>query len=155
VSSFPAENAQSDNRKYPSRPILGVGGIVIREGCVLLVRRGKPPLEGAWSIPGGMLEIGETAHEAVARELAEETGIEARVLELVEIFENVALDESGRVQYHFVILDYLCEYAGGTAEAGSDASEAAWVKESDLCGYPLTPGALPVIQKAFRMTHES
>jgi len=155
VSSFPAESVQSGNRDYPSHPIIGVGGIVIWNERALLVRRGKPPLEGAWSIPGGMLEVGETLRQGVVRELAEETGIEVRVLDLVEVFERVSRDEAGRVQYHFVMLDYLCEKIGGEARAGSDASDLAWVAESDLPNYALTPGALPVIQKAFQRAGEA
>jgi 8-oxo-dGTP diphosphatase len=154
VSSFPAENVQSDNRDYPSRPIVGVGGIVIWNERALLVRRGKSPLEGAWSIPGGLLEVGETLRQGVVRELAEETGIEVRVLDLVEVFERVSLDEAGRVQYHFVILDYLCEKIAGEARAGSDASDLAWVNEADLSKYALTPGALPVLEKAFQMQRD-
>lgn len=145
---------QSDNRDYPPRPILGIGGIVISNGRALLVKRGKAPLEGSWSIPGGRLEIGETLHEGVVRELSEETGIEARVLNLIEVFESISRDDAGRVQYHFVILDYLCERVGGEARAGSDASELAWVAESDLSKYALTPGALSVLQKAFQKAGE-
>jgi 8-oxo-dGTP diphosphatase len=142
---------QSDNRDYPSRPIVGVGGIVISNESMLLVRRRRPPLEGSWSIPGGMLEVGETLHQGVVRELAEETGIEVRVLNLIEVFETVSRDDAGRVQYHFVILDYLCEKIGGETRAGSDATDLAWVAESELSKYALTPVALAVIQKAFQM----
>jgi 8-oxo-dGTP diphosphatase len=123
---------------------------VIWNRRLLLVRRGKPPLQGAWSIPGGMLEVGEALEEAVVRELAEETGMEVRVLDLVEVFQNISHDDAGRVLYHFVILDYLCEKVGGEAQAGSDASDLAWVAEAELSHYELTPGALPVIQKAFQ-----
>ena len=115
------------------------------------MRRGRAPLEGSWSIPGGMLEVGETLHQGVVRELAEETGIEVRVLSLIEVFETISRDGAGRVQYHFVILDYLCEKIGGEARAGSDANDLAWVAESDLSKYALTPGVLSVIQKAFRI----
>jgi 8-oxo-dGTP diphosphatase len=124
---------------------------VIWNRRLLLVRRGKPPLQGAWSIPGGMLEVGETLEEAVVRELAEETGIEVRVLDLVEVFQRISHDDAGRVQYHFVILDYLCEKVGGEAQAGSDASDLAWVAEADLSHYELTPSALPMIQRAFQI----
>jgi len=141
---------QTDNRNYPSRPIVGVGGIVIWNECALLIRRGKAPLEGAWSIPGGLLEIGETLHDGVARELAEETGLKVRVIDLVEVFEKVTLDDAGKVQYHFVILDYLCENLGGTAKPASDASDLAWVREADLPNFALTAGAASVIQQAFK-----
>ena len=92
-------------REYPERPLVGVGGVIIAGGRTLLIRRGGPPLEGQWSIPGGMLELGETIEEGVRRELAEETGIEVRVLDLIEVFERVIPGEGGRTRYHFVILD--------------------------------------------------
>src|SRR5580693_1532186 len=107
----------SNGREYPDRPIVGVGGVVISNGRVLLIRRGNPPLEGEWSIPGGTLEVGETLPEAVKRELAEETGIEVRVGEMIEALERIFLDPQGRSKYHYVILDYLCEMTGGNAHA--------------------------------------
>ncbi|MGA7914600.1 MAG: NUDIX domain-containing protein, partial [Candidatus Acidiferrales bacterium] len=100
-------------REYPERPLVGVGGVVILEGQALLIKRGGPPLEGEWSIPGGMLELGETLDQGVRRELAEETGIEVHVLDLIEVFERVFLDDDGKTRYHFVILDYLCEAVRG------------------------------------------
>ena len=125
--------------------------MVIDEGRALLIRRGSPPLVGQWSIPGGMLELGETLVEGVRRELAEETGIEVRVLELIEVFERIDLDTSGKPQYHFVILDYLCEKVGGELRAGSDVTDAAWAAPSELARYSLTPTATRVIEKAFEM----
>lgn len=144
----------SFNRDYATNPVVGVGGIVISNGRALLVRRGKPPHEGAWSIPGGVLELGETLDEGVRRELAEETGIGVRIIGLIEVFEKISRDDTGRVQYHFVVLDYLCAALGGEARAGSDASDVAWVAESELSQYSLTPGSLPVIQKAFQRVGE-
>ncbi|HXW54342.1 MAG TPA: NUDIX hydrolase [Candidatus Cybelea sp.] len=141
-----------DRREYPERPIVGVGGVVIAEGCALLIKRGHPPLEGEWSIPGGTLEVGETLLEGVRRELAEETGIEVRVLDLIEVFERVFRDDSGRPRYHFVILDYLCEPISGQAQAGSDVTDIAWASEGDLEKYSLTPTATRVILRAFEMS---
>lgn len=141
-------------RKYPERPIVGVGGVAISSGRVLLIRRRSAPLEGEWSLPGGMLEVGETLRNAVKRELAEETGLEVRVGELIEVFERIFLDADARAEYHYVILDYLCEVIGGTAQAGSDASEVAWAAEEDLNGFRLTEAAMRVIKKAFEMTRE-
>ena len=138
-------------REYPERPIVGVGGVVIRDGLTLLIRRGSPPLEGEWSIPGGMLELGETILEGVQRELLEETAIEVRVLDLIEVFERVTRDEAGMLKYHFVILDYLCEAVRGEAQAGSDVTDVAWARESQLSEYSLTPTATRVIQKAFEI----
>jgi 8-oxo-dGTP diphosphatase len=138
-------------REYPERPIVGVGGVVIHNERTLLIRRGRPPLEGEWSIPGGMLEIGETLLEGVKRELLEETAIEVKVVDLIEVFERLTRDEAGRLKYHFVILDYLCEAVRGEALAGSDVTDVAWARESELGGYSLTPTATRVIQKAFEM----
>ncbi len=144
----------SNGREYPERPIVGVGGVVISNGRVLLIRRGNPPLEGEWSIPGGTLEVGETLPEAVKRELAEEAGIEVRVGELIEALERIFLDPDSRTKYHFVILDYLCDMKGGTAKAGSDATEVAWATEVELDKYGLSAAATRVIQKAFQTINE-
>jgi len=138
-------------REYPERPLVGVGGVVIRDGRTLLVRRGSAPLEGEWSVPGGMLELCETIVEGVQRELLEETAIEVRVLDLIEVFERVTRDEAGKLKYHFVILDYLCEAVRGEAQAGSDVTAVAWARKSELSKYSLTPTATRVIQKAFEI----
>ncbi len=129
----------------------GVGGVVISNGRALLIRRGGPPLEGQWSIPGGMLEVGETIIEGVRRELAEETGIEVRVGGLIEVFERISLDAAGKTRYHFVVLDYLCEAIRGEARAGSDVTDVAWASPSELKKYSLTETATRVIVKAFEM----
>src|ERR1700693_1955764 len=115
-----------DDREYPDRPLVGVGGVVIWEGRALLIRRGGPPLEGQWSIPGGMLEVGETLLEGVRRELLEETGIEVRVGELIDVFERINLDGGGKTRYHFVVLDYLCEAVSGEARAGGGMTDVQW-----------------------------
>lgn len=141
-----------ESREYPDRPVVGVGGVVIHDGRALLVRRGSEPLKGEWSIPGGMLELGETIAEGVARELREETGLEVRVLELIEVFERIFPGNGERPQYHFVILDYLCEPVSGTARAGSDVTEVAYAREDELARYQLTPTATRVIQKAFALS---
>jgi 8-oxo-dGTP diphosphatase len=139
------------SREYPERPVVGVGGVVIAEGRVLLIRRGSPPLEGQWSIPGGTLECGETLLEGVRRELLEETSIEVRVGELIEVFERIFPDDAGKPMYHFVILDYLCERIRGEARAGSDVTDVAWAKEEELEKYALTPTATRVIRRAFEL----
>ncbi len=139
------------NREYPERPVVGVGGVVILDGRVLLVRRGQAPLLGEWSIPGGMLETGETIMEGVRRELLEETGLEVRVGELIEVFERISLDGEGKAQFHYVVLDYFCEAVRGEARAASDAAEIAWVAETELETYALTTAARRVIEKAFQL----
>jgi 8-oxo-dGTP diphosphatase len=147
-------------REYPDHPLVGVGGVVIDSDRALLIRRGGPPLEGEWSIPGGMLELGETLEQGVARELAEETGLEVNVLGIIEALERIfpalpgadgAPGDAARPQYHFVILDYLCEARGGTLRAGSDAREFAWTREEELAKFSLTTAVTRVIRKAFAM----
>jgi 8-oxo-dGTP diphosphatase len=138
-------------REYPERPLVGVGGVVIADGRALLIRRRSPPLEGEWSIPGGMLEVGETIEEGVRRELAEETGLEVRVLDFIEVFERIFPDQDGRTKYHFVILDYLCAVESGEARAASDVSDVAWARADELARYSLTTTATRVIERAFAM----
>jgi len=138
-------------REYPELPVVGVGGVVIREGCVLLIRRGHPPLKGEWSIPGGTLEVGETIAEGIQRELLEETGVVVRTLDFIEVFDRIFRDRDGRIQYHFVILDYLCEAVNGEVRAGGDVTEAVWARENELLKYSLTPAATRGIRKAFAL----
>jgi 8-oxo-dGTP diphosphatase len=154
VSTFPSnENraASADSREYPDRPILGVGGVVIYEGRVLLARRAHAPLLNQWSIPGGKVESGETLQEAVRRELAEETSLDVRVLDLIEIVERIERDDAGQVKRHYVILDYLCERIAGEACAASDAAEVAWAAPEDLARFSLTSAATRVIRSAFEL----
>jgi ADP-ribose pyrophosphatase YjhB (NUDIX family) len=125
--------------------------VLICDGRVLLVRRGQPPLLGEWSIPGGMLETGETIVEGVRRELLEETGVEVRVGELIEVFERISLDAEGKAQFHYVVLDYFCEALRGEACAASDAAETAWVAEAELDRYAPSQAARKVIEKAFEL----
>jgi 8-oxo-dGTP diphosphatase len=139
----------SPKREYPGAPVVGVGGVVIRDGRALLIKRGSAPLKNQWSIPGGTLELGESIQEGVRRELLEETGIEVRVGELIEVFDRIFRDEAGKIQYHFVIVDYLCEAISGEAKAASDVTDVAWVNEADLWNYKLTEAATRVIRKAF------
>jgi len=134
--------------------MVGVGGVVIENERALLIRRGSAPLKGEWSIPGGMLEIGETIVQGVQRELLEETAVETEVLDLIEVFERISTDDAGRPRYHFVILDYLCRFAGGTPRAGSDVTDVAWVMEPELERYSLTATATRVIRTAFQMARE-
>jgi ADP-ribose pyrophosphatase YjhB (NUDIX family) len=144
----------AEGREYPERPVVAVGGVVISEARALLIRRGQPPLEGRWSIPGGILELGETIAEGIARELFEETGLRVHALDLLDVYEKLLRDAGDRARYHFVILDYLCELQEGTARAGSDVTEVAWVREEDLKQFQLTGAAARVVRKAFAMARE-
>lgn len=137
-------------REFPKRPIVGVGGIVLDGNRVLLVRRAKEPLKGRWSIPGGAVEVGEELHDAVRRELREETGLDVEVLDVVEVLDRIQRTPDGRVQYHYVLIDYLCRPIGGELCARSDVCEAAWVSPAKLAAYELSPKTIAVIKKAFR-----
>lgn len=139
-----------NDRRYPQRPILGVGAIILRRNRVLLVERGKEPLKGWWSLPGGVLECGERLEDAVRREVREETGLEIQTLGVLEIFERIMPDARGKAEYHYVLVDYLCRAAGGILCAADDVSRAEWVARRDLPKYRITEGTLPVIEKAFR-----
>ena len=140
---------------------MGVGGVVIRDGRVLLIRRGKEPFKGEWSIPGGHLEWGETIEQAVVRELHEETGLEVRVGELLEVVERIdSLEDGGgrgaappgsSPRFHYILLDYFCEAATGAPQAGGDAAEISWVTETELARYQLTEATLRVIRRAFTL----
>jgi len=148
------------SREFPERPIVGVGGITIDgigdEARVLLVRRASEPLKGQWSIPGGAVELGESLQQAVARELMEETGIAVEVGEAIEILDRVLRLPDGRVQYHYILIDYSCRPLGEARDReasdpkpSSDASDARWVARQELGKYGLRPDTLAVIEKAF------
>jgi 8-oxo-dGTP diphosphatase len=133
----------------PDRPSVGVGAVVIHDGRVLLIRRGKEPLRGRWVIPGGTVEAGETLHEALVREVREETGLAVRPTEVVLVFDRILRDD-GELRYHYVIIDYLCEYLSGTPRAATDAEDVALVRPEDLPDYDLPPQALAVVLDGFR-----
>jgi 8-oxo-dGTP diphosphatase len=142
-------------REYPDAPIIGVGAVVIDDGKVLLVRRGQEPLKGEWSLPGGALELGETLQKGLVREVFEETGLTVVPDGIVEVLDRITPDDlSGRIRYHYVLVDYLCHIAGGTLRGGSDAEEARWVEHDELHeqgGYGLAPLTVQVIGKACKL----
>jgi 8-oxo-dGTP diphosphatase len=143
----------SISRRYPDRPLLGVGALVFRlegeEMQILLVERGKEPLKGFWSLPGGLLEVGEKLEDGLRRELREETGIEVGPLSMFEIFERIMPDAEGRTEYHYVLIDYVCRVSGGTLQAASDVSAVAWVSRERLSQFRITEGTLAVVQRGF------
>ena len=139
-------------RDYPTQPVVGVGGVVVKDGKALIIKRGHEPRKGEWSLPGGRVELGETLIEAVRREIREETGLEVEVGALLEVFDRVHR-VGDRVQYHFVILDYLCTCTGGTLCAGDDADDAAWVTGEELDTYGVHELAAAVIRKGLRRGH--
>ncbi len=138
-------------REYPDHPIIGVGAIIITGEEVLLARRGKGPGYGEWSIPGGAVELGEKLEEAVIREVCEEVNLVIRVGEVVEVLERIFPDPEGRVQYHYVLVDFLCEHLSGKAKPSSDALEVKWVHLSNISRYRLPERTKRIIQKAFEM----
>jgi len=129
-------------RDYPDRPIIGVGAVIVQDGRALLVRR-----KGEWSIPGGVLELGEKLRDGVRREALEETGLEVEPGEVLEVFDSIFPDEQGRTQYHYVLVDHLCRVVAGEAKPGSDVSEVKWVSDEDLEGLGLRDSIERVVRK--------
>jgi ADP-ribose pyrophosphatase YjhB (NUDIX family) len=155
-------NVQSE---FPQTPLVGVGAVVVHEGCVLLIRRGNEPLKGHWTLPGGLLELGERVVDGVVRETREETGLIVEPLELVELIDRIHHEcicheggrDAGRVRYHYVIADYLCRVTGGELGAASDADQVRWVERAEWNGDPpwralaLDPVTVRVIEKGWQM----
>jgi len=137
-------------REYPESPLIGVGAVIVKDDQALLIRRGTAPLLGEWSLPGGVLECGETLRDAVAREAREETGLTVEVGELLGVYERVIRSDDGRVRYHYVLLDYLCRAVGGELAAGSDAAEVGWFREEELNALGLAYDANDVVRKGLR-----
>jgi len=138
-------------RKYPDRPIVGVGGIIFHEDQVLLIKRGMEPSLGQWSIPGGAVHVGETLEEAVRREILEETHLEVEVLTLAKVLERIFRDPGGRVVYHYVLVDFLCRCKAGELKSDTDAQDARFVSLQDLPSYQIAPVTLEVIHRADRL----
>ena len=144
-----------NTREYPERPIVGIGAVIVDDGKVVLIRRRYEPLKGQWSLPGGGVEIGETLEAAVAREMLEETGLEVMVGPVIEVFDRIMLDDEQRVQYHYVLIDYLCWPIAGELRAGSDVDAAVLVAPADLKSYNLTVKATAVIERALELAREA
>jgi ADP-ribose pyrophosphatase YjhB (NUDIX family) len=138
-------------RDYPDRPLVGLGAVIVRERKVVLVRRGSEPLRGEWSLPGGLLELGETLRQGVAREVLEETGLRVRVEQVLDVFDSIVPDAAGRTQFHYVLIDFLCVPLDGDLRAGSDVSQVAWAGEDELERFGLTENARAVIAKAIAL----
>jgi ADP-ribose pyrophosphatase YjhB (NUDIX family) len=140
----------NDDRRYPKRPLVGVGALLFQRDRILMAQRGKEPLKGWWSLPGGALELGESLADGVKREVLEETGLEIRPLGVLEIFERIMRDASGAPEYHYVLIDYVCRITGGELCAGDDVCAVEWVRRRDLADLRITEGTLAVIEKGFR-----
>jgi 8-oxo-dGTP diphosphatase len=140
--------ADRSGRLYPSRPMVGVGAVVWDGARVLLERRGQPPAEGSWAIPGGLVELGETTEDAVRREVQEECGIEIEVGPILGLFQPIERDADGRIRYHFIIVDFLASCRSGELRAGDDAADVRWVAPADLSHYSLNPATRAMIERA-------
>ena len=134
---------------------MGVGAVIVHEGKVVLIRRRFEPLAGQWSLPGGAVEVGETLEGCVAREMAEETGLQVDVGPVIEVFDRITRDPDGRIRYHFVLVDYLCWPVAGTLRPGSDVDDAVLVDPGDLERFGLTAKATAVIERALHMAREA
>ena len=142
-------------RDYPDRPFVGVGAVIVHGGKVVLIRRRYEPLAGQWSLPGGVVEIGETLESSVAREMQEETGLEVEVGPVIEVFDRITRDSDGRVRYHYVLVDYLCWPISGELRAGSDVDDAVLVDPAAMGPYGLTAKATAVIERALQLEREA
>ncbi len=125
------------NRRYPTQPIVGVGAIILRDGKILLEQRGNEPAKGQWTIPGGVVEVGESLETAVVRETKEETCLEVEVVGLIDVVDQVHRDDQKRIEYHFVIVDYLAKVVGGDMHVASDAADLRWVPLGEVESYDL------------------
>jgi 8-oxo-dGTP diphosphatase len=140
-------------RAFPDRPVVGVGAVILDGTRVVLAKRGHPPLQGEWSLPGGAVELGETLIEALVREVKEEVGLDVEVGPMVEVLDRLHHNDEGRVEYHYVIVDYLCRPQGNCdLSSGSDADAAQWVSVDDLASYRVRPKAVEVIHKALELS---
>jgi ADP-ribose pyrophosphatase YjhB (NUDIX family) len=139
------------NREYPRAPLVGVGALIIAEEKILLAQRGRAPGKGQWSIPGGLVEVGEPLLEATKREVLEETGLVVAPVGLVELLERIFHDERGRVKYHYILADYLCHPVSGISKAGSDATDLVWAGKDELEAYELPEVTRKAINRAFEL----
>ena len=139
------------SRAYPDRPFVGVGAVIVDQGRVVLIKRRFEPLAGHWSLPGGAVDVGETLVECVAREMLEETGLVVEVGPVVEVFDRIVRDGDGRVQFHYVLVDFLCRPTGGTLQAGSDVADAVYAEPEELAGFALADPATEVIRRALEL----
>lgn len=137
--------SDKNSRQYPARPVLGVGALILEGGRVLLVERGKQPLAGYWSLPGGAVETGERIEDALLREVREETGLQVTVDSIATVFERIMPDVSGKCEYHYVLIDFYCTILGGELRPGDDSKNVQWFEIDRLASVPMTEGTREVI----------
>ncbi|MBW2146299.1 MAG: NUDIX hydrolase [Deltaproteobacteria bacterium] len=140
-----------EKRKYPDHPLVGVGAVIIGGERVILIRRGKEPGYGRWSIPGGAVKLGESLREALTREVREETGLEVTVGLMIEVLDRIVKDNGGRVAYHYVLIDYVCSVCGGQLAPDTDALEVCWVRKEEIGFFDLPEITRAVIEKAWKI----
>jgi ADP-ribose pyrophosphatase YjhB (NUDIX family) len=138
-------------REYPAHPVVGVGAVVVRDGKALVIKRAHEPRQGEWSLPGGLLELGESLQDAVRREIKEETSLDIEVGPIIETFDRVHRDDHGRIRYHFVIVDFVCWSQRGEAVPGSDADGVAWVTSAEIDAYGINAHAKAVILRGLEV----
>jgi 8-oxo-dGTP diphosphatase len=148
LTKLPDRENAGIKRHYPQQPVVGVGAVVFKGDQVLLVRRGQEPARGSWSLPGGLVELGESLSVAIQRELAEETGLTVTLLGIAAVLERIFPDPDGAIAYHYVLVDYLCDYSGGELSPGSDITAARFVDLSELAGFDLPQFTSDVIRRA-------
>lgn len=141
----------SHSREYPEAPRVGVGAVILKEDRVLLVKRGSPPSQGKWSIPGGLVQLGETTEAAAIREVEEECGLKVRVLGIAGIVDRIVPGNDGRIRYHYVLVDYLATPESEEVRPGSDAADARWVQVGELDRYDTTEGLRAMVMKAMKL----
>jgi mutator protein MutT len=141
-------------REYPETPLVGVGAVILDQGRVVLVKRKFPPLAGEWSIPGGRLKIGETQREGAVREAREETGLTVDPVELLGVYDRLLRDEAGRILYHYVLIDFLCQRIAGELQAGGDADDARWFSQEELRKLTLMEDTADVIRRGFEKVRQ-
>ncbi len=139
------------SRKYPDRPFVGIGAVVIKDNTVLLIKRSKPPRVGRWSLPGGAQALAETVHQGALREIKEETDVDAEVVGLVDVVDSITHDDDGRVVYHYTLVDVACRWIGGEARAGGDAADTAWIAMDSLAEMDLWSETERVIRLGWQM----
>ena len=137
------------SRTYPDRPLVGVGGVIIHQGRALIVQRAAEPRRGEWTVPGGLLELGETLRAGVEREVLEETNLVVKAGPVLDVFDSIYLDAEGRTEYHYVLVDFLCELVSGDLKPASDISAARWITLGELDTTTLIGSTAQVIKKGF------
>lgn len=138
-------------RDYPDRPILGVGAVIVHEDRALIVQRAGEPRKGEWTVPGGVLEIGETLRSGTEREVLEETGLVVKAGPVVNVYENIWPDAEGKTQFHYVLVDFLCDLVSGKLQTASDASDARWITCEELEDWELIGQTADAIRAGFAM----